>query len=675
MPSDSSIRAFKCPTCGAPLNPEPGQATMKCPYCSDTVIIPAAARTPATLQAIPSNRTSPADSNYSGGSFSSSGGRLASPIAYGILGLVVVCLAAGVVAYFGFGVNPFGSLVFANQTMAFGAQGIGQGMFQDARAIGVDGNGNVVVADYEDGRVQVFNPTGKFISLFNVSDKNGKTYIQGMAVSHDGKIFIAGNAILIYDENGQLMGKIGDENHYYEDVALGTDGTLYALSHENIVRFNRDNSIDLEIPNAVSSITGNPIGFAHLAVDGLGDMYITDSTAATVFKYSPGGKFIDQFGGEAPDAGQFEPGKFVSPMGIAVDGYGRIFINDFFNLQVFDPTGKYIDHISGGYYGIAFDQQSNLYATSVTNHNVVKFQIRKPSGEASVPVGSGNSNDSSQNSVRPTQVPTVATPPLKFGSRGTGPGEFTNARAIAVDGSGNIYVADYNDGRIQKFDPQGKFVSLLSVGQEIDILSLAAGRDGKLYVPFNGNITIYDADGNVQKVIKGDQVSHSYTHVALGSDGTLYAFTAESSMVHFDKNYRDVLEVKDVFTSVTNLGDTRPFFAVDGLGNMYALGSDNALVLKYSPTGKYIDQFGGRAGGAQPENGKFTDPSGIAVDGSGRIYVSDDFSNLQIFDSSGTYLESINVSGYGVAVDEQNKVYVTTGDQVEVFQVQTPQGQ
>jgi len=45
MAKDASMRAFKCPTCGAPLEPESGTLTMKCSYCGGTVIIPESLRT------------------------------------------------------------------------------------------------------------------------------------------------------------------------------------------------------------------------------------------------------------------------------------------------------------------------------------------------------------------------------------------------------------------------------------------------------------------------------------------------------------------------------------------------------------------------------------------------------------------------------------------------------
>src|SRR5512143_4124440 len=47
MAKEASIRAFKCPSCGAPLEPEVGTLTMKCPYCGGTVIIPESLRTRA----------------------------------------------------------------------------------------------------------------------------------------------------------------------------------------------------------------------------------------------------------------------------------------------------------------------------------------------------------------------------------------------------------------------------------------------------------------------------------------------------------------------------------------------------------------------------------------------------------------------------------------------------
>ncbi|HEX7174491.1 MAG TPA: hypothetical protein VF240_04315, partial [Pyrinomonadaceae bacterium] len=52
-----------------------------------------------------------------------------------------------------------------------------------------------------------------------------------------------------------------------------------------------------------------------------------------------------------------------------------------------------------------------------------------------------------------------ATVVLQFGKEGTGPGYFKDARSIAVDGAGRIYVGEYSGGRIQVFDGAGKFIT------------------------------------------------------------------------------------------------------------------------------------------------------------------------------------------------------------------------
>ena len=479
MAKEASMRAFKCPSCGAPLEPEVGTLTMKCPYCSGTVIIPESLRTappsagptlndafqfglngvdlnqivgnamqlPDAISLAKQDRVDEAAEIYSkitgmehddavkavqamagghavaltpghpGASFQEFSASYSTPpvvqistsssasskfsgdtytppakkrsglscfIIVGIvacLGSVAAALAIGGPMLFGGSFNPLGAILFASQTMSFGSEGIGQGMFQDARALGVDGKGNIVVADSRDGRVQTFDPKGKFLSTFTVTDDKGKSVnADSIAVSQDGKIYIPNGKILIYDESGQQLGQIGDDNHFYENIAMGTDGTLYAITFgdNNLVHFKRDGSIDFEIPDPINAVTSSSGGFPKLAVDGLGNIYITNDTPPVILKFSAQGKYINQFGGEAKDAGQFEPGKFVSPEGIAIDGYGRIFVDDFYYIQVFDSSGVYLNNISGGYYGIAFDSQNNLYATTVADHNVVKFQVRKP---------------------------------------------------------------------------------------------------------------------------------------------------------------------------------------------------------------------------------------------------------------------------------------------------------
>ena len=470
MTQNLSVRAFKCPSCGAPQEPEPGTLTMKCGYCGGTIIIPESLRTPAkssgpsmgdvfnfglkgvdlnkivgnamqlpqaislaqegkmdeaadiysqitgmehadAMQAVkrlaaghavsltpgregvtwkqfetsystPSLQTSsaswePAESKRSCGAVVGIAA---------LIGVVVVGLVAG--AFFLFaGGKPATSLVpaaFASKALTFGSEGIGQGMFKDPRAIGVDGDGNITVANYDDGRVQTFDSAGNFLRGFSVSPDGKKVYVTGLAVGRDGTVYVAHSGkIHVYDPNGEALSEIGDDEHSYESVVMGGDGKLYATSdNETIVRFRNDQSIDLEVPDTFTNVTGDMDIGTNLAADGLGNMYIVGAFHYLVLKYSPQGTYVDQFGGQAKGGGLTEAGKFTSPRAVAVDGYGRVFVADFFDVQVFDGSGTYLARIDVGNgvpFGITVDQQNHVYV--VTNQNqVIRYDVQPPAG-------------------------------------------------------------------------------------------------------------------------------------------------------------------------------------------------------------------------------------------------------------------------------------------------------
>lgn len=496
MAKDASVRAFKCPSCGAPLEPEVGTLTMKCPYCGGTVIIPESLRTPAprsgptmgevfdfglngldmnkivgnamqlpqAIQMAKQGRLDEAANIYSqitgmqhgdalkavqamadghavsltpgqpgmtfgqfGGGFrqgpivtvspsaasaasagsagtfssdsfstgpgsttTSSGGRscgLLIGIIAAVVAVIVIIVGAGVFLFSGglTGISLPGT--FATKTLSFGAEGIGPGMFEDARSIGVDGNGNMTVADYQDGRIQTFDPNGKLTDSFSISEAGKKVYVTGMAVDRDGQIYVAHDwKIFIYKPDGTQVGQIADDTHRYNDVIMGGDGKLYAIANEEgIVRFNPDHSIDLDIPSTFATITNDAELDSHLAVDGVGNMYLVGSFNYLVLKYSPQGTFINRFGGQAQDAANPAPGKFVSPDAIAVDGYGRLYVSDFGDIKVFDSEGAYLNTININYesgvpFGMVFDAQNSLY--TVTNKQLVmKFKVQAPASK------------------------------------------------------------------------------------------------------------------------------------------------------------------------------------------------------------------------------------------------------------------------------------------------------
>lgn len=95
-------------------------------------------------------------------------------------------------------------------------------------------------------------------------------------------------------------------------------------------------------------------------------------------------------------------------------------------------------------------------------------------------------------------------------------------------------------------------------------------------------------------------------------------------------------------------GDGRPFtpsgIAVDGSGNVYVADTGSNRILKFSPEGAVLAKWGAEGSG----DGQFKSPQRIAVDSAGNLYVADYGNNrIQKFDSTGTFLAKWGGEGSG----------------------------
>ncbi|HLN97228.1 MAG TPA: hypothetical protein VK208_01980 [Pyrinomonadaceae bacterium] len=84
-------------------------------------------------------------------------------------------------------------------------------------------------------------------------------------------------------------------------------------------------------------------------------------------------------------------------------------------------------------------------------------------------------------------------------------------------------------------------------------------------------------------------------------------------------------------------------------------------MFKFGPDGKFMTRFG--SDGDQP--GQFRAPSAIAVDGKGRVYVSD-FKGVQVFDGNGRYVAVFKPAGTasGMVFNDKNELFVAARNQV-----------
>jgi DNA-binding beta-propeller fold protein YncE/DNA-directed RNA polymerase subunit RPC12/RpoP len=256
-----------------------------------------------------------------------------------------------------------------------------------------------------------------------------------------------------------------------------------------------------------------------------------------------------------------------------------------------------------------------------------------------------------------TEPDAFATTTLDFGSEGIGPGMFKDARAIAVDGSGKIYVGEYIGGRIQVFDAEGKFITQWMVDTKMPLTGMAADRNGVVYVVQSGTISRHTGEtGNLLGKVTYSE-GWGFDDIRVAADGGTVAswYKNRDDIVRFSPSGQVLRTIRAAVSSVTEESELDTQVAIDGLGNIYALGSFSNAVFKFSPEGKFVTRFGD----AGDQAGQFRAPSAIAVDGKGRVYVSD-FKGVQVFDSNGRYLTTFDPAGIasGMVFNDKNELFI-----------------
>ena len=265
---------------------------------------------------------------------------------------------------------------FATVLFEFGREGIGPGMFNDARSIAVDGAGRIYAGEYTGGRIQVFDPEGKFISQWNVGDR--KTILRGLAADRKGTVYVVhGGTIDRYQgETGEKLKQLQYKQPGFDDVTVTADGglvTAWQRNRDDIVIFDAGGKALRTITAAISSASGDPELNTRVAADGAGNVFALGTFNDGVFKFDREGKFVNRFGGRGDD-----PGQFRAAYSIAVDGYGRVYVGDIKGIQVFDGNGRYIARLEakGVAFGMVFNDKNELFV--VARDHVTKYSVPPP---------------------------------------------------------------------------------------------------------------------------------------------------------------------------------------------------------------------------------------------------------------------------------------------------------
>ncbi|HEY9765279.1 MAG TPA: NHL repeat-containing protein [Chroococcales cyanobacterium] len=288
---------------------------------------------------------------------------------------------------------------------------------------------------------------------------------------------------------------------------------------------------------------------AGLVVDGQGNLFVADSGNDRIRKIEPDGTVSTLAGSvKGHSDGASTVAKFKTPVGIALDGSGNFFVADAGNNRIrkISPSGE-VSTLAGSVEGYADGQGA-----------VAKFRL--PGGIATDGSGSIYVADTGNNLIRKISPDGIVS---TFAGRDEGYADGQGAAAkfkmpvgIALDGKGNLFVADAGNNRIRKISPSGVVSTLAgSEGDYADGVGPAAMFRDPRGIAVDGGGNLYVSDKGNFRIRKIDP-SGTVTTLA-GSDG-LYADGAGAA-AKFSALYAIVL---------------------DGLGNLYL--SDSQRVRKVS---------------------------------------------------------------------------------------------
>jgi sugar lactone lactonase YvrE len=469
--------------------------------------------------------------------------------------------------------------------------------------------------------------------------------------------------------------------------------------------------------------TSAPLGYIwKMAMDAAGNLFVADGGNYMVLKISTAGIVTVVAGtgtsGFSGDGGPATSAQLASVVGVAVDSSGNVYITEQSNQRIrkVDTSGIISTVAGNGKYGYSGDGGPATLA-----------QLGSPNGLAVDAAGNLYIADSSNNRVRKVTpggvISTVAGTGIAGFTGDGGPASFAqlrNPNAVAFDAAGNMFIADWNNHRVRKVDSSGIITTVAGTGSAGYTTGGGSATSARLYNPnglavdASGNVYIADQNNNrIRKVTSAGAISTVAGNGARGfwGDGgpaTLAALNLPygvavdaSGNVYIADSYNYRIRKVGTSGNISTIGGNGMFryggdsgpatsaqlyspraAVTDAAGNIYIADTSNHRIRKVTPGGAITTFAGTGLPGYSGDSGPATaamlnTPSGVAVDTASNIYIVDTNNNrIRKVDSTGTIttvagmgssthsgdggpatLAGINV-GVGLAVDAAGNLYI-----------------
>ena len=225
-----------------------------------------------------------------------------------------------------------------------------------------------------------------------------------------------------------------------------------------------------------------------------------------------------------------------------------------------------------------------------------------------------------------------------------------NPYGVAVDGSGNVYIADPHNSAIKEWSASTQQVATLASSGLSYPQGVAVGGSGNVYIADTNNSAIKEWSASTQQVTKlvSSGLSNP-TGVAVDGFGDVYiADYGNSAIKEWSAPTQQV-------TTLMSSGLSNPAgAALDSSGNVYIADTNNSAIKEWSASTQQVTTL---------VSSGLSNPHGVVVDGSGNVYIADtNNSAIKEWSASTQQVTTLMSSGLnnptGVAVDGSGNIYI-----------------